>query len=87
MTAVYVCAQCRTELFDIDTKFDARCGFPSFWDSIGNAVKETVLTTYGRTRIQLLCSKCGQHLGHLFDHKTTPTGKRYCVIAEAIKIE
>gem|GEM_PF-1918456 len=80
----YVCSACGTTLFDAATKFDAGCGFPSFWQHHGNNVKHNFLQTYGRSRIQLLCNHCGQHLGHLFNSKVTPTGVRYCINGHAI---
>jgi peptide-methionine (R)-S-oxide reductase len=84
---VYRCTLCGNTLFDADKKFEAGCGFPSFWMHIGDHVKEKFLTTYGRERIQLLCNTCGQHLGHLFNNKRTPTRLRYCINADAIHLE
>jgi peptide-methionine (R)-S-oxide reductase len=82
---LYVCAACGNALFDAAAKFDAGCGFPSFWMHKADAVKLNPLSTYGRERIQLLCHNCGQHLGHLFPNKNTPTGVRYCINKEAIR--
>ncbi len=84
--AVYTCSNCGKALFEADKKFDAGAGFPSFWEHIGNRVQQNFLTTYGRERIQLLCSGCGNHLGHLFDNKKTPTRLRYCIKHEAIEL-
>ena len=81
---VYVCRACGLELFEADKKFDSGTGFPSFWMHIGENVREKFLDTYGRERIQLLCRQCGQHLGHLFSHKKTPTGIRYCINASSL---
>ena len=83
-TGIYVCAQCSSLLFKAATKFDAGCGFPSFWKHIEDNVKYHPLSTYGRNRIQLLCNQCDSHLGHLFQHDLTPTGVRYCIHAAAI---
>ncbi|HYH15942.1 MAG TPA: peptide-methionine (R)-S-oxide reductase [Flavisolibacter sp.] len=83
----YVCTQCGAPLFEAAKKFDAGCGFPSFWMHVGEQVKLNPLDTYGRKRIQLLCNKCGQHLGHLFEHKQTPTQLRYCINADAIQFK
>lgn len=71
-------------LFEASRQFDAGCGFPSFWDHTGNSVRLVPLYTYGRTRVQLLCAACGQHLGHLFAHKHTPTKVRYCISQQGI---
>lgn len=81
---LYVCAACGTALFEAAQKFEAHCGFPSFWLHIGDNVKFNQLNTYGRERIQLLCNHCGHHLGHLFPNKQTPTGVRYCINKDSI---
>lgn len=81
---VYTCSGCGHELFEAAKKFDSGTGFPSFWMHIGKNVKENFLDTYGRERIQLLCNNCGQHLGHLFNNKVTPTRVRYCINEDSI---
>lgn len=83
-TKIFYCSRCHNELFDSDKKFDSGTGFPSFWNHIGENVKQIFLNTYGRQRIQLVCNKCGLHLGHLFPNKTTVTKLRYCIMSEAI---
>ncbi len=85
-TSTYNCSHCGHPLFDAGKKFEAGCGFPSFWMHIGEQVQLKPLDTYGRKRIQLLCNHCKQHLGHLFDNKHTPSGKRYCINADAIRL-
>ncbi|MDB5246688.1 MAG: methionine-R-sulfoxide reductase [Segetibacter sp.] len=80
----FVCSACGFELFEGDKKFKAGCGFPSFWLHIADHVKLNRLDTYGRHRVQLLCNNCGQHLGHLFENKFTPTRVRYCINQAAI---
>jgi peptide-methionine (R)-S-oxide reductase len=80
---IYACSKCGNTLFEATHKFDAGCGYPSFWQHSGG-VKENLLQTYGRSRIQLLCNKCDQHLGHLFKSKQTASGVRYCINANAI---
>ncbi|HUC83498.1 MAG TPA: peptide-methionine (R)-S-oxide reductase [Flavisolibacter sp.] len=80
----FVCSKCGTTLFDAAFQFDAGCGFPSFWQHKDANVKQKLLLTYGRKRIQLLCAACGQHLGHLFENKQTPTGVRYCINGQSI---
>ncbi|GAA4437650.1 hypothetical protein GCM10023188_32090 [Pontibacter saemangeumensis] len=83
--AIYSCAVCGNSLFSAAEEFDAGCGFPSFWAHIGENVRRQTLSTYGRTRTQLVCSQCGAHLGHLFDHPRTPTHVRYCISNSAIE--
>lgn len=82
---VYVCSACGCALFESSKKFNAGCGFPSFWLHKANNVKRNPLHTYNRSRIQLLCARCGAHLGHLFQNKYTPTGLRYCINHDALK--
>ena len=81
---IYNCAACNSSLFSAAEEFDAGCGFPSFWNHIADHVRQQTLSTYGRTREQLVCSRCGAHLGHLFAHPHTPTQVRYCISKEAI---
>jgi methionine-R-sulfoxide reductase len=77
---VYTCAACGAELFTSDMKFDSECGWPSFDKEIeGGKVKTAVDKSHGMDRIEIMCAKCGGHLGHLFDDGPTLTGKRYCV--------
>lgn len=85
--ALYVCTTCGNELFEEDKKFDSKTGFPSFWMHFGGNVEQKFLDTYGRKRIQLLCRQCGQHLGHLFPNKKTPSKLRYCINAASIALE
>lgn len=76
----YVCAACGNELFSSDTKFDSGTGWPSFWESVSpDSVELKIDNSPGMHRIEVLCKKCGGHLGHLFDDSPTPTGKRYCM--------
>jgi len=82
---VYSCANCGQVLFGAKYKFEVGSGFPSFWAQVGENVVQNPLDTYGRERIQLLCSQCKQHLGHLFDDARTPTKVRYCINADALK--
>jgi peptide-methionine (R)-S-oxide reductase len=77
---MYVCAGCGTLLFSSDTKFDSGTGWPSFW---ATAEKENVEEKSDRSlfmkRVEILCKKCGGHLGHVFEDGPQPTGLRYCV--------
>jgi methionine-R-sulfoxide reductase len=77
---MYVCAACGNELFTSDMKFDSHCGWPSFDKEIaGGKIKTIVDTSHGMVRTEIVCGKCGSHLGHLFDDGPTNTGMRYCV--------
>ena len=77
---VYVCAACGNELFTNDMKFDSHCGWPSFDKEIaGGKIKTETDTSHGMIRTEIMCAKCGSHLGHLFDDGPTETGMRYCV--------
>jgi peptide-methionine (R)-S-oxide reductase len=76
----YKCAACGNELFTSDTKFDSGCGWPSFFDSIEEGkIKYQKDLSHGMVRTEIVCAKCGSHLGHLFDDGPQPTGLRYCV--------
>lgn len=77
---VYMCAACGNELFTSDMKFDSHCGWPSFDKEIaGGKIKTETDTSHGMIRTEIMCAKCGSHLGHLFDDGPTETGMRYCV--------
>jgi len=77
---IYICAACGNELFSSDMKFDSHCGWPSFDKEIaGGKIKTKTDTTFGMMRTEIMCAKCGGHLGHLFDDGPTETGMRYCV--------
>ncbi|MBS1657054.1 MAG: peptide-methionine (R)-S-oxide reductase MsrB [Bacteroidetes bacterium] len=76
----YVCRGCGTPLFTSDTKYDSGSGWPSFYDAIDKGVIETKTDySHGMIRTEIMCAKCGGHLGHLFDDGPNPTGQRYCV--------
>lgn len=78
---VYTCAACGNELFKSNTKFDAGCGWPSFYEALDKTkITEKMDYTHGMTRVEIMCAKCGGHLGHVFnDGPADKTGLRYCV--------
>ncbi len=77
---VYVCKACGTELFSSKTKFDAGCGWPSFYQGIDKSkIIEEVDTSFGMRRTEVMCAVCKGHLGHVFEDGPAPTGLRYCI--------
>ncbi len=77
---IYVCAACGNELFSSDMKFDSHCGWPSFdQELMGGKIIQQRDTSHGMIRTEILCARCGSHLGHIFDDGPTSTGMRYCV--------
>jgi peptide-methionine (R)-S-oxide reductase len=83
----YTCAGCGAELFDADTKFDSGSGWPSFYDALDGAVELEADTRHGMRRTEVLCSRCGGHLGHVFEDGPEPTGERYCINSVALEFD
>jgi peptide-methionine (R)-S-oxide reductase len=77
---IYYCSGCGTPLFEADTKFESRSGWPSFYEPIKNKnISKKRDLSHGMIRTEVLCSKCGGHLGHVFKDGPQPTGERYCI--------
>lgn len=84
----YHCIVCGTELFSSDTKFEAHCGWPSFYEAIEDGKIEYLEDqSHGMVRTEVRCANCGAHLGHVFPDGPPPTGQRYCINSASLNLE
>jgi peptide-methionine (R)-S-oxide reductase len=80
----FLCAGCALPLFSSSTKFDSGTGWPSFWQPLPHAVQSQTDVSFGYSRTEIHCRRCGGHLGHVFDDGPKPTGQRYCMNGAAL---
>jgi peptide-methionine (R)-S-oxide reductase len=85
---VYLCAACGNELFDSETKYESGTGWPSFYEPVDSEnVDLDFDTSHGMRRVEVVCNRCGSHLGHVFDDGPEPTGQRYCINSAALELK
>ena len=80
----FVCAGCGQALFSSETKYESGTGWPSFFEPLAGSIESTVDSSYGMVRTEVHCSRCGGHLGHVFEDGPPPTGLRYCINGVAL---
>ncbi len=81
----YNCIGCGTPLFEAKTKFDAGCGWPSYYEPVNAEVVERIVdNSHGMVRVEVRCNRCGSHLGHVFPDGPDPTGERFCINSASI---
>ncbi len=85
---MFTCKVCGNQLFSSDTKFDSGTGWPSFDQALPDATETRTDTSHGMVRTEVVCAKCGSHLGHVFDDgPTATTGKRYCINSVCLNLD
>lgn len=84
---LYKCVCCDAPLFESETKFDSGTGWPSYYEGVEDAITEIRDATLGMVRVEVLCSTCDAHLGHVFPDGPEPTGQRFCINSVCLTFE